>query len=68
MIEIRSEEEGNMTLSREKVAEIFGIDPSELKDELLADIKNLFTLHERYLLGLYKQFTDQLDIDSRAEE
>ncbi len=57
-----------MTLSREKVAEIFGIDPSELKDELLADIKNLFTLHERYLLGFYKQFTDQLDIDSRAEE
>ncbi len=57
-----------MTLSREKVAEIFGIDPSELKDELLTDIKNLFTLHERYLLGLYKQFTDQLDIDSRAEE
>ncbi|MDI3625183.1 hypothetical protein QK355_07845 [Pseudomonas aeruginosa] len=57
-----------MTLSMEKVAEIFGIDPSELKDELLADIKNIFTLHERYLLGLYKQFTDQLDIDSRAEE
>lgn len=57
-----------MTLSREKVAEIFGIDPSELKDKLLADIKNLFILHERYLLGLYKQFTYQLDIDSRAEE
>ncbi|HEP9635436.1 TPA: hypothetical protein VDW08_003788 [Pseudomonas aeruginosa] len=68
MIDIRAEEGGVMTLSREKVAEIFGIDPSELKDELLADIKNLFTLHERYLLGLYKQFTDQLDIDNRAEE
>ncbi len=57
-----------MTLSREKVAVIFGVDPSEMSDELLADIKNIFTLHERYLLGLYKQFTDQLDIDSRAEE
>ncbi|HHX6851444.1 hypothetical protein [Pseudomonas aeruginosa] len=68
MIDIRAEEGGVMTLSREKVAEIFGIDPSELKDKLLADIKNLFTLHERYLLGLYKQFTYQLDIDSRAEE
>ncbi|HBO1050017.1 TPA: hypothetical protein ACIR1N_003898 [Pseudomonas aeruginosa] len=61
-------EGGGMALSREKIAGIFGIDPSELKDELLADIKNIFTLHERYLLGLYKQFTDQLDIDSRAEE
>ncbi|MFE4157138.1 hypothetical protein [Pseudomonas aeruginosa] len=68
MIDIRAEEGGVMTLSMEKVAEIFGIDPSELKDELLADIKNLFTLHERYLLGLYKQFTYQLDIDIRAEE
>ncbi len=56
-----------MTLSREKVTEIFGVDPSEMNDELLADIKNIFTLHERYLLGLYKQFTDQLDIDIRAE-
>lgn len=57
-----------MTLSRQKVTEIFGVDPSEMNDELLADIKNIFTLHERYLLGLYKQFTDQLDIDNRAEE
>lgn len=57
-----------MTLIREKVAEIFGIDPSELKYELLADIKNIFTLHEMYLIGLYKQFFDQLDIDNRAEE
>ncbi|HGM6583353.1 TPA: hypothetical protein ACRMYM_004240 [Pseudomonas aeruginosa] len=57
-----------MTLSREKVNEIFGVDPSEMKDELLADIENIFTLHERYLIGLYKKFFDQLDIDSRAEE
>lgn len=57
-----------MTLSREKVAEIFGVNPYDVSDELLADIKNIFTLHERYLTGLYKQFTDQLDIDSRAEE
>lgn len=57
-----------MTLSREKVAEIFGVDPSEMNDELLASIKNIFTLHERYLIGLYKQFFDQLDIDIRAEE
>lgn len=57
-----------MTLSREKVTEIFGVDPSEMNDELLADIKNIFTLHERYLPVLYKQFTDQLDIDNRAEE
>lgn len=57
-----------MALSREKIAGIFGIYPSELKDELLSDVKNIFTLHERYLLGLYKQFTDQLDIDNRAEE
>lgn len=57
-----------MTLSREKVAEIFGVNPSEINDELLAAIKNIFTLHERYLTGLYKQFTDQLDIDIRAEE
>lgn len=56
-----------MTLSREKVTEIFGVDPSEMNDELLADIKNIFTLHERYLPVLYKQFTDQLDIDIRAE-
>lgn len=59
---------GGMTLSREKVAEIFGVDPSEMNDELLASIKNIFTLHERYLPVLYKQFTDQLDIDIRAEE
>ncbi len=57
-----------MTLSRKKVTEIFGVDPSEMNDELLADIKNIFTLHERYLPVLYKQFTDQLDIDIRAEE
>lgn len=57
-----------MTLSREKVTEIFGVDPSEMNDELLSDIKNIFTLHERYLLSLYKKFTDQLDIDIRAEE
>ncbi|HGP0289677.1 TPA: hypothetical protein ACLEZY_001062 [Pseudomonas aeruginosa] len=57
-----------MTLSREKVAEIFGVNPYDVSDELLADIKNIFTLHERYLTGLYKQFTDQLDIDNRAEE
>lgn len=57
-----------MTLSRQKVTEIFGVDPSEMNDELLADIKNIFTLHERYLPVLYKQFTDQLDIDIRAEE
>lgn len=57
-----------MTLSREKVVEIFGVDPSEMNDELLGDIKDIFTLHERYLIGLYKQFTYQLDIDSRAEE
>ncbi|HBP0988645.1 TPA: hypothetical protein L5R00_005937 [Pseudomonas aeruginosa] len=57
-----------MTLSREKVVEIFGVDPSEMNDELLGDIKDIFTLHERYLIGLYKQFFDQLDIDNRAEE
>ncbi|EPM3902722.1 hypothetical protein ACTLPN_000334 [Pseudomonas aeruginosa] len=57
-----------MTLSLEKVAEIFGVDPSEMNDELLSDIKNIFTRHERYLLSLYKKFTDQLDIDIRAEE
>lgn len=57
-----------MTLSRDKVAEIFGVNPYEVSDELLADIKNIFTLHERYLLSLYKKFTDQLDIDIRAEE
>lgn len=57
-----------MTLSRQKVTEIFGVDLSEMNDELLADIKNIFTLHERYLPVLYKQFTDQLDIDIRAEE
>lgn len=57
-----------MTLSREKVAEIFGVNPYEVSDELLADIKNIFTLHERYLLSLYKKFTDQLDIDNRVEE
>ncbi|TWW38965.1 hypothetical protein [Pseudomonas aeruginosa] len=68
MIDIRTEEGGGMTLSREKVAEIFGVDPSEMNDELLAAIENIFTLHERYLIGLYKKFFDQLDIDSRAEE
>lgn len=57
-----------MTLSREKVAEIFGVNPYEVSVELLTDIKNIFTLHERYLIGLYKQFFDQLDIDIRAEE
>lgn len=57
-----------MTLIREKVAEIFGVNPYDVSDELLADIKNIFTLHERYLLSLYKKFIDQLDIDIRAEE
>ncbi len=57
-----------MTLSREKVAEIFGVNPYDVSDELLADIKNIFTLNEKYLIGLYKQFFDQLDIDIRAEE
>lgn len=57
-----------MTLSRQKVAEIFGVNPYDVSDELLADIKNILTLHERYLLSLYKKFTDQIDIDIRAEE